>query len=67
MNKKMLKIELAKKEMTQKDLANCLNITESTLNRKIYGKSEFSLNEVKTILKIFDLPMNEETISIFFK
>ena len=67
MNKKMLKIELAKKEMTQKDLANCLNITESTLNRKIYGKSKFSLNEVKTILKIFDLPMNEETISIFFK
>ena len=35
MNERLLKIELAKREMTQKDLANALDITESTMIRKI--------------------------------
>ena len=66
MNKKLLRVELAKKEMTQKELANHLNITESTLNRKINGKSSFSLDEVKSIMRLFDLPINEENIANFF-
>ena len=66
MNERLLKSELAKKAMTQKDLAKALNITESTMVRKINGKSEFSTSEIKKITEVFQLPITSEFKDLFF-
>lgn len=66
MNERILKSELAKKAMTQKDLAKALNITESTMVRKINGKSEFSTSEIKKITEVFQLPITSEFKDLFF-
>ena len=41
--------------MTQQDLANLLGLSASTLNFKINGKTEFTLNEAKKISDYFKL------------
>ena len=66
MNERLLKIELAKREMTQKDLANALDITESTMIRKIKGKSDFNSSEIKKISEIFQIPISNDLKELFF-
>lgn len=45
--------------MTQQDLANILNLSASTLNFKINGKTEFTLTEVKKISHYFNMNIEE--------
>lgn len=45
--------------MTQQDLANILNLSASTLNFKINGKTEFTLTEAKKISSYFKMDIEE--------
>lgn len=54
-----LKGIMTEKEVKQLDLANMLNISVSTLNFKINGKSDFYVNEAKKIAKYFDRKIDE--------
>lgn len=45
--------------MTQQDLANLLGLSASTLNFKINGKTEFTLNEAKKISDYFKMSIED--------
>ena len=45
--------------MTQQDLADLLSLSASTLNFKINGKTEFTLNEAKKISKYFNMTIED--------
>lgn len=52
-----LEIELMKRRITRKQLAEALGISESALRNKIKGRADFTFSEIKKILEIFsDLP-----------
>ena len=57
-----LKGLMAENNITQKDLAEELELNPSTLNFKINGKNEFTLTEAKKISGLFKKPIEE----IFF-
>ncbi len=59
-----LNAEMARKKITQIDMAKALNISTSTLSEKMTGKKDFKLKECKTIIKIL-LPNN--TMDYLFK
>lgn len=56
-----VKNAIAGKGLTLKDVADVINVTESTLSLKISGGSDFYLSEIKAICKAFGLDS-----SIFF-
>ena len=56
-----VKNAIAGKGLTFKDVADVINVTESTLSLKIGGGSDFYLSEIKAICKAFDFDS-----SIFF-
>lgn len=66
MNERILRSELAKNGMTQKDLAKALKITESTMIRKIKGLSCLNSNEINTMINIFNIPITQEYKNLFF-
>jgi len=45
--------ELARHEISTKELAAILNVTPKTINNKIAGRSEFTLPEILKISSIF--------------
>lgn len=45
--------ELARAKITQKQLAESLGLTETTVSRKLKGTTNWKLNEISTILKMF--------------
>ena len=49
-----IEIELLKRKMTRKQLADEIGISESALRNKIKGRAEFSFSEIKKILEIFN-------------
>lgn len=52
-----LEIELMKRRITRKQLAEALGISESALRNKIKGRVDFTFSEIKKILEMFsDLP-----------
>lgn len=57
-----LKGLMKENHITQTELAEVLNITVSTLNFKLNGKSDFTIKEAKKISQLFDKPIDE----IFF-
>lgn len=59
-----LKSEVARNEMTLEELARFLGINKSTLNRKMYGKSDFYRNEIVQIANI--LHLSQERINAIF-
>ena len=59
-----LKSEVARNEMTLEELARFLGINTSTLNRKMYGKSDFYRNEIVQIANI--LHLSQERINAIF-
>lgn len=67
MNIRLLKSKLIEQGLTQKDLAEIMKLSPSTLNRKINDpRNIFVLRELlilKDILKLSD----EEAIAIFFR
>ncbi len=62
MNK--LKQRMREKNMTQKSLAFSLGLTIQTVNSKLNGRSDFSLKEVKRIMKLLEI---EDPRAIFFE
>lgn len=65
-----MKVNLLKSKMSlygdnNKKLADKLNITPSAFSRKINGRSDFNVDEIKFIRKEYNLT-DEEFISIFF-
>ena len=56
-----LRAEKAKKKKTSRDLANALDISESTYSLKENGKGTFTLNEAKAIKAALesDMPLEE--------
>lgn len=57
-----LKILRAKNNLSQENVANVLNITKSTYNRKENGIADFTLSEIKTLSELF----NTSPTDIFF-
>lgn len=57
-----LKGIMRESNVTQLELATLLDISISTLNHKINGKSDFTINEGKKLSVLFDKPLDE----IFF-
>ena len=57
-----LKAEMARFEVSKKELAKKLSISEWTLNRKLNGLSQFTLEEMSKIKEIF----NDSTITYLF-
>lgn len=49
-----LEAEMARKKITQKQLANVLNISFSAISDKMNGKQDFKLRECKSIVQFFD-------------
>lgn len=65
MDKKILKSKMSLYSDNNKTLASKLNITPSAMSRKINGKSDFNIEEMKFVKKEYMLT-NEEFIKIFF-
>ena len=65
MDKKILKSKMRLYGDNNKTLASKLNITPSAMSRKINGKSDFNIEEMKFVKKEYMLN-NEEFIKIFF-
>ena len=49
-----LKAKRVEYGLTQKDMAEKLNITSNSYSRKETGKKDFTYTEIVSILKIFD-------------
>jgi len=54
-----LKGLMTEKNITQQELAEILEMSISTLNFKINGKSDFTIKEAKKVSKFFDKPIEE--------
>lgn len=54
-----LKGIMAEKNITQQELARKLEMGINTLNFKINGKSDFTVNEAKLVSKFFDKKIEE--------
>ena len=65
MNKDLLKGCLAVQHLTFKDLASKMNISKSSLSKKINGKSRLTLQDIIQICKILDIS-GEIKDKIFF-
>lgn len=48
-----LKAEMARKNLTQKDIAKCLKRAEPTVNKKINGAATLTLKEISLIRQTF--------------
>lgn len=49
--------ELVKRNISQKELADILNITESSISYKLSGKRDFKLQELITIADLFEMDL----------
>lgn len=56
-----IKVALAKKNMTQQDLAKLLKISTNSLSKKMNGKVSFKLSEAQAIVEYLEVEP-----SIFF-
>lgn len=59
MDAQKLKGKMAERNVTQKDLAHTLNVTENTFSYKLRGKSDFSLSEARKISQRLSLTKYE--------
>lgn len=60
-----LRALMLEKGFTQGQLAKLLEISEQSLNYKINNKREFKASEIKTLVSLLHIPM-EEVDRIFF-
>lgn len=63
-NYKELKARMFLEDDTQRDLANYLGISESTMNQKLNSKLDFTRNEISQIIKRYGL--NEDELKLYF-
>lgn len=59
----LLEYEMKKRGYTRESLAAAIGISRSALYRKLAGKSEFTLAEIRAIADVLDLT---NTTAIFF-
>ena len=59
-----LKAEMARKSITQQNIAKVLKMNVSTLNERLNGKSDFKLKECKKIKEFF---FPESTLEYLFE
>ncbi len=52
-------------KITQEELARQIHLNPSTLNQKLNNKSEFSQTEIRSILKVLGVPI-ENAVPYFF-
>ena len=62
--KNILKSKLTLNEITQRDLAKRLGLAEVTINKKVNGAIDFSLEEIAKMKDYLNLT-NDEVIEIF--
>ena len=63
MDKYLLLYEIKRHGYTMSDVAKAIGISKSAFSKKMNGKSEFMLSEIRKIMKVLDL---ESPIPIFF-
>ena len=66
-NASKLRGKLAEANMTQKDLATAMGISTNTLSRKISGKRDVTVGEVKKICDLLGIFDDSEKINIFLQ
>ena len=49
-----LRAEMAKQGMSQKALAQLLEVSQPTISRKMLGKCDWTIGEIETICNIFN-------------
>lgn len=62
----LLESELKKQQKVPNDLANALNISYQSLNKRMRGKVDFRLEEIRKIKKFLNLSL-EQTDNIFLQ
>lgn len=62
---KEVKVLLVRNNDTYEDLAKCIGTTKTTIIRKIFGRSQWSWDEMQKIKEHYKLT-NEEFMNIFF-
>lgn len=65
-NKRALKALMMRKNISSGELSTHLQINPSTLTRKMCGKTDFTLNEIKLIRDFLSMS-DDEFNDIFFK
>lgn len=65
MNRAELRAAIARSGKTNAHLAEKLGITPESFSRKLHGRSQFRLSEVRTLKTELDLA-DEEVIRVFF-
>lgn len=63
MDRYRLEYEIKKHNYTQAEFCNKIGVSVSAFNRKLNGKTEFTLAEIKTILDVLEL---KSPMGIFF-
>jgi predicted transcriptional regulator len=64
-NRNLLEARLKEKNITKEDLSKGLNMSYTSLQQRVKGRTDFKLGEIKKIKKILGLT-NDQVIEIFF-
>lgn len=62
-----LKGKIVEKGKTLKELAKEMGVSQCTISKKINGKTEFNLKELKILIQILEIDNSKEIEEIFFK
>lgn len=65
LDKNLLKGAIARKGLTQRELAKMIGISENTLSSRMVGISKFNTDEIDDICKILEISDNNEKADIF--
>jgi len=66
MDSEALRVRMAVKNITQKELANKIGISPAALNNKLHKKVNFDIDEAMDICKALDIRDSNEIVNIFF-
>ena len=51
--------QLSKREMSQTTAASSLNLRQNSLSDRLYGRTEFRLNELLALSEVFDITIGD--------
>lgn len=60
MNKNLLRAKIKENGFTQAEVAKLIGISSNSLSRKISGKQDFRLGEIKALIKILNIERVEQ-------
>lgn len=64
-SKNLLRSRIAKKDLTQKELAELIGISQNSFSSKINGKKPFNTDEIDKICVVLNISDNTEKAEIF--